>query len=500
MKKVFFTEERFGIAGFHFTRLEIPCFSYNFATQIFVALIDVTSTIAAISTPPGTGGIAVIRLSGAQALAIADRLFTSPSGKKLAGQKAGTVHFGSIVHRGEAVDEALAAVFRAPASYTGEDTVEISCHGSTYIQQKIAQAMVDCGAQPAQPGEFTMRAFLNGKLDLAQAEAVGDLIASGTQAMHRVAMQQMRGGYSAKIKALREKLLHFASMLELELDFADEDVELAGRDELASFLQSILRATSKLADSFAVGNAIKKGIPVVIAGSPNVGKSALLNALLNDEKALVSDVAGTTRDAIEDCVTLGGVLFRFIDTAGIRSGAGRMEQLGIERSYQKLGQAQIVLATLDATRTAAELKSSLLLLLQKVDSKKPLIALLNKADMLGCAELTEKVELLQPLAKVLAISAKSGEGIAALEEQLAQLAAIPDNLDAGIVSNLRHYEALSSARQALTRALEGLSGKLGEELIAFEIREAAQRLASITGAIAGTDILDNIFKNFCIGK
>ncbi|MDR1343410.1 MAG: tRNA uridine-5-carboxymethylaminomethyl(34) synthesis GTPase MnmE [Prevotellaceae bacterium] len=459
-----------------------------------------TSTIAAISTPPGTGGIAAIRLSGAQALAIADRIFTSPSGKRLAEQKAGTVHFGSIAHSGEAIDEALVSVFRAPASYTGEDTVEISCHGSTYIQQKIMQALIDAGAQSAQPGEFTMRAFLNGKIDLSQAEAVGDLIASGTRAMHRVAMQQMRGGYSAEIKALREKLLHFASMLELELDFADEDVDFADRDELTALLKDILRATAKLTDSFAVGNAIKKGIPVVIAGSPNVGKSTLLNALLNEERALVSSEAGTTRDAIEDCVTLGGVLFRFIDTAGIRSGAGYVEQLGIDRSYQKLEQAQIVLAVLDATLSAAELRSNLLALLQKVDGKKTTIALLNKADKVDSAELAEKESALQPLCRALTISAKTRAGMATLEEQLVQLAALPDNLDVGIVSNLRHYEALASAQQALTRALEGLDGKLGEELIAFEIREAAQRLGSITGAIADTDILDNIFKNFCIGK
>jgi tRNA modification GTPase len=463
-------------------------------------LIDLTSTIAAISTPSGTGGVAVIRLSGAQALAIADKLFTSPSAKKLSKQKAGTVHFGSIAHHGEAIDEALVAVFRAPASYTGEDTVEISCHGSPYIQQQIVQALVGCGAQLAQPGEFTMRAFLNGKIDLAQAEAVGDLIASETRAMHRVAMQQMRGGYSAEVRALREKLLHFASMLELELDFADEDVNFADRKELRSLLQDMLQAIAKLTDSFAVGNAIKKGIAVVIVGSPNVGKSTLLNALLNDDKALVSDVAGTTRDAIEDSVTLGGVMFRFIDTAGIRSGAERVEQLGIERTYQKLGQAQIVLLTLDATLSAADLQSVLLHFRQKITEKQSLIALLNKADKVAEAELAEKLALLQPSCKVLALSAKNRTGIAALERELLHLAAIPDNLDVSIVSNLRHYEAFVGARQALERALNGLNSGLSEELIAFEIREATQRLADVTGEIADTDILHHIFKNFCIGK
>jgi tRNA modification GTPase len=463
-------------------------------------LIDPTSTIAAIATPPGTGGIAVIRLSGAQALAVADRIFTSPTGKKLAEQKTGTVHFGAIAYDGEAIDEALAAVFRAPASYTGEDTVEISCHGSTYVQQQVLRALVGCGAQPAQPGEFTMRAFLNGKIDLAQAEAVGDLIASETRAMHRVAMQQMRGGYSAEVRALRQQLLHFASMLELELDFADEDVSFADREELKTLLQNILHAIAKLTDSFAAGNAIKKGIPVVIVGSPNVGKSTLLNALLNDEKALVSDLAGTTRDAIEDSVTIGGVLFRFIDTAGIRSGAEQVERLGIERSYQKLRQAQIVLLTLDATLAADNLQRTLRHFLQKVAREQPLIALLNKADRVSAAELAEKLALLPPSCTPLALSAKNRTGLAALEQELLRLAAIPDSLDGSIVSNLRHYEALAGARQALERALSGLNSGLSEELIAFEIREATQRLACITGEIADADILNNIFRNFCIGK
>ena len=463
-------------------------------------MIDLTSTIAAIATPPGTGGIAVIRLSGAQALALADKIFASPSGKKLAEQKAGTVHFGAIARGGETIDEALATVFRAPASYTGEDTVEISCHGSAYVQQQALRALVDCGAQPAQPGEFTMRAFLNGKIDLAQAEAVGDLIAAETRTMHRIAMQQMRGGYSAEVKALREKLLHFASMLELELDFADEDVTFANREELQALLQDVMQAISKLTASFAAGNAIKKGISVVIVGSPNVGKSTLLNALLNDDKALVSDVAGTTRDAIEDSVTLGGALFRFIDTAGIRSGAERVEQLGIERTYQKLEQAQIVLPVLDATLAAAELQHTLRFFLQKVGKEQSLVALLNKADRVSAAELAEKVALLQPLCKLLALSAKNRTGMAALEQELLRLAAIPDNLDGSIVSNLRHYEAFVGAQQALARALSGLNSRLSEELIAFEIREATQRLAEVTGEIADADILNHIFRNFCIGK
>jgi tRNA modification GTPase len=463
--------------------------------------VDVSSTIAAISTPAGAGGIAVVRVSGAQAIAVADQIFSSHSGKTLAQQPSATLRYGKIAHRGELLDEALVSVFRAPASYTGEDLVEISCHGSPYIQQQVVQALIACGARLAQAGEFTMRAFLNGKIDLAQAEAVGDLIASQSRAMHRVAMQQMRGGYSDSIKSLREKLLHFASMLELELDFGEEDVELANRDELKNLLRNMLQSVSTLTRSFELGNAIKNGVHVAIAGSPNVGKSTLLNALLRDERALVSDVAGTTRDAIEDCTTIGGVLFRFIDTAGIRHSADHVEQLGIARSYQKLQQAQVVLLVLDATWPEDALQADLAMLLQSFDATaKHVLVLLNKSDCVRSDALQAKLRLASPQHEALPISAKTGDGIAALEQALLRLVALPDVADASIVSNLRHYEALTSAQQSLERAQDCLAEGRSEDLTAFEIREAATSLAAIVGEIGDAEILDNIFSRFCIGK
>jgi len=453
-------------------------------------MIDLTSTIAAISTPAGAGGIAVVRVSGRQVFEICDKIFVSPAGKKLSEQKTATAHVGKIVVEGSVVDEVIATVFRAPRSFTGEDTVEIACHGSTYIQQQILQALIGCGASMAQSGEFTMRAFLNGKMDLAQAEAVADLIASSTRAMHRVAMQQMRGGYSDDIRSLRGKLLHFASMLELELDFSDEDVEFANRSELKKLLQEIISVIEKLTASFAVGNAIKRGVPVAIVGAPNVGKSTLLNALLNDEKALVSDVAGTTRDAIEDTATLGGVLFRFIDTAGIRHSTDHVEQLGIERTFEKIGKASIIILLLDATRP--ETFESVAVIQSLLTAEQKLIVAVNKMDY---------CQLPLPTASYLPLSAKNKTGLHELEQMLLRLAAIPDSLDSdSIVSNARHYEAFVHAHQSLARALEGVEAKLSEELVAFEIREAAQHLSSIVGDISDSDILGNIFEKFCIGK
>ncbi len=459
-------------------------------------MIDLTSTIAAVSTPAGVGGIAVVRVSGAQALPVCDRLFVSPSGKKLAEQKANTAHFGKIAFEDAVLDEVVVTVFRAPRSFTGEDTVEISCHGSTYIQQQILQALISSGAHMAQPGEFTLRAFLNGKMDLAQAEAVADLIASSTRAMHRVALQQMRGGYSDEIRALRDKLLHFASLLELELDFSDEDVEFANRDQLKNLLHEILRVIEKLTASFSVGNAIKKGVPVAIVGSPNVGKSTLLNALLNDEKALVSDVAGTTRDAIEDTITLGGVLFRFIDTAGVRHSTDFVENLGIERTYDKMGKASIVILLLDATRP--ETLESVERIQPRLSPEQKLIVAVNKVDSPSIQQFNNST--IQQLS-YLSLSAKNKTGLHELEQRLLELAAIPSNpVSDSIVSNVRHYEAFTHAQRALSQALNGLSIGLTEELIAFEIREAIQHLSSIIGDISDNDILGNIFEKFCIGK
>lgn len=439
------------------------------------------------------GGIAVIRASGKQAFDICDKIFVSSSRKKLFGQKTATAHFGKIVFENNVVDEVIATVFHAPHSFTGENTVEISCHGSTYIQQQILQALIHSGASMAQPGEFTMRAFLNGKIDLAQAEAVGDLIASSTRSMHSVAMQQMRGGYSNDIRSLRDKLLHFVSMIELELDFTDEDVEFADRDELKKLLQEIITLIAKLTDSFSVGNAIKRGVPVAIVGAPNVGKSTLLNALLNDEKALVSDIEGTTRDAIEDTITLGGALFRFIDTAGIRHSTDYVENLGIERTYEKMAKAAIVILLLDATRHET-LKSVEEIQLQLTPEQKLIIAV-NKVD--NPSTLSSQFSTLNHIA----LSAKNKTGLQELEQTLLKHAAIPDNLERNsVVSNARHYEAFIHAQQALIRALEGLGSNLSEELIAFEIREAIQHLSSIMGDISDNDILGNIFEKFCIGK
>ncbi|MDR2938376.1 MAG: tRNA uridine-5-carboxymethylaminomethyl(34) synthesis GTPase MnmE [Prevotellaceae bacterium] len=470
-------------------------------------MIDLSSTIAAISTPAGVGGIAVVRISGAQAFDVCDKIFASPTGKKLSEQKTATAHFGKIIFENTTIDEVLATVFRAPHSFTGEDTVEISCHGSTYIQQQILQALMGSGASMAQPGEFTMRAFLNGKMDLAQAEAVADLIASSTRAMHRVAMQQMRGGYSNDIRALRDKLLHFASMLELELDFTDEDVEFANRDELKNLLREILRVIEKLTASFSVGNAIKKGVPVAIVGAPNVGKSTLLNALLNDEKAIVSDIEGTTRDAIEDTITLGGVLFRFIDTAGIRHSTDVVENLGIERTFEKMSKAAIVILLLDATRP--ETFGSLEKIQAQLSAEQQLVVVVNKSDALnnschcGLDPQSPDFEIAGQARNDsgIKLSAKNKTGLQELEQKLLECASIPNSLGSdSIVSNARHYEAFSHAQQSIERALEGLNTGLSEELVAFEIREATRLLGSIVGDISDNDILGNIFEKFCVGK
>ncbi|GHU95578.1 tRNA modification GTPase MnmE [Bacteroidia bacterium] len=464
-------------------------------------------TIAAISTPVGVGATATIRVSGSAALGIVDSIFVSPRGKKLSQQKPNTIHFGKIVHRGQTLDEVLAAVFEAPHSYTGEDVAEIYCHGSVYIQQQILQALIDCGATMARAGEFTLRAFLNKKIDLVQAEAVGDLIAARTPVMHQMAMQQMRGGYSLKIKNLREQLLNFLSLLELELDFAEEDVEFANRFKFNDLATEILSVIDPLIQSFATGNAIKNGIPVVIAGAPNVGKSTLLNALLNDEKALVSPIPGTTRDAIEDTVTLGGTLFRFIDTAGLHAATDTVEQLGIERSYQKIEQASIILLVATSEPTLNSQFSTLNSQFSTLNSQlnKKYIVLLNKIDTLNEEEILVAVKSLQNVINqqvtVIPVSGKTRQGLETLQQTLVQLAALPQNADSDcIVSNARHYEAFVHAQQSLQRAQIAVNQQVSTELIAFEIREAIAHLSSIVGEITDADVLNNIFGKFCIGK
>ena len=462
----------------------------------------VSSTIAAISTPAGTGGIAVIRLSGPRAIPLTDRIFQAPAkGKKLIGQAANTLHFGSIYKGKELLDEVVVGLFRAPHSYTGEDVVEISCHGSLFVQQQILQLLLDEGAELAQPGEFTQRAFLNGKMDLSQAEAVADLIASGNSAAHRVALNQMRGGFSAEISLLRDQLLHFTSLVELELDFSEEDVEFADRTLLIELSRKIETLIRKLTESFKLGNALKNGIPVAIVGETNVGKSTLLNALLNEEKAIVSDIHGTTRDVIEDVVNLNGVLFRFFDTAGLRHTTDTIENLGIERSYRKLEQASIVLLVLDLTSTTDTLLTRIEKIRKKITDQQ-LILVANKSDLVS--EEVRKNLAAIPLKKnesLVFISAKSKANLTGLIQQMQALLSIEKvNPEDVIVTNLRHYEALTKALEAIERVITGLQSNISGEFLSQDIRECLYYLGAITGQITTDEVLGNIFKHFCIGK
>jgi len=460
------------------------------------------STICAISTPAGTGGIAVIRLSGDMAIPLVDKVYRSPvKEKKLIDQAANTLHFGTLFKGNELLDEVVVSLFRKPHSYTGEDVVEISCHGSTYVQQQILQLMIDSGAELAQPGEFTQRAFLNGKMDLSQAEAVADLIASGNSAAHRVALNQMRGGFSAEISQLRDQLLHFTTLIELELDFSEEDVEFADRTLLIGLSRKIDTLLRKLIDSFRLGNAIKNGIPVAIVGETNVGKSTLLNALLNEEKAIVSEIHGTTRDVIEDTVNLDGVLFRFFDTAGLRNTTDTIENLGIERSYRKLGQATIVLLVLDLT-SAAETNLRRIREIRKKIVNQHLILVANKSDLVSEGVRSELASLtLKKNESLVFIAAKAKENLTGLIRLMKDTVALdkvqPEDV---IVTNIRHYEALTRALEAIDRTIEGLQTNLSGEFLSQDIRECLHYLGAITGQITTDEVLGNIFKHFCIGK
>ena len=460
-----------------------------------------TDIITAISTPPGMGAIAVIRLSGEGCIALVDKIFKSPAGKKLSAQKPNTVHFGQIVYLNEVVDEVLVTLFRAPHSFTGEESVEISCHGSVYIQQKIVEALLTHGARLADAGEFTRRAFKNGKFDLSQAEAVADLIASSSRAAHKVALNQMRGGFADKLAELRDKLLQFVSLIELELDFSEEDVEFANRETLYELTEEIETKIDKLAGSFQLGNAIKNGIPVAIIGETNAGKSTLLNLLLNEEKAIVSDIHGTTRDVIEDTVNIGGVTFRFIDTAGIRHTTDTIENLGIERTYRKIEQATIVLWMIDLTTPVEKITSLAASIVPKLEDKH-VVLLFNKSDLLSDAELAEKRAILPNLkAERLFISAKKQQNTDELVQLLLKAAHIPQIGEGDVVvTNLRHYEALTRALDAIRRAKEGLQTGLTGDFISQDIRECMFYLGEITGQISTDEILGNIFSRFCIGK
>ncbi len=461
------------------------------------------STIAAISTAPGVGGIAVIRISGSEAISLCQQLF-QPKSKSIRfeEQAANTVIFGSVVDdNGETIDDVLVSLFRAPHSFTGEDVVEISCHGSVFIQQQILHLLIERGCRLAMPGEFTQRAFLNGKMDLAQAEAVADLIASDSAAAHRMAMNQMRGGFSNELTNLRTQLLDFVSLVELELDFSEEDVEFADRSRLKELAHEIETHISTLADSFRVGNALKNGIPVALVGETNVGKSTLLNLLLKEEKAIVSDIHGTTRDTIEDIVNVHGISFRFIDTAGIRKTNDTIETIGIERTFKKIEQASIVLWILDCTQLSEHIEWLTEKIQKKAEGKK-VIMIFNKIDKITPEEREVLTQLFNQFdCERIFISAKNRINIKELEEALVRASQIPE-IHPGdvVVSNIRHYEALRLALLAIQRVITSMESGLSGDFLSQDIRECMFYLGEITGQISNDEILGNIFGKFCIGK
>jgi tRNA modification GTPase len=461
-------------------------------------------TIVALASGVGAGAIAVIRISGPNAIAIANTVFLPKKKKDLLQQKSHSLHLGHILDGDKILDEVLLSIFKGTNSYTGENTIEISCHGSKFIQQQIIQLLLRKGCRMANAGEFTLRAFLNGKIDLSQAEAVADLIASDNEASHQIAMQQMRGGFSNELKILRQELLNFASLIELELDFAEEDVAFADRTEFEKLLEKISLVLKRLIDSFAVGNVIKNGIPVAIVGEPNVGKSTLLNALLNEERAIVSDVAGTTRDTIEDELVIDGIGFRFIDTAGIRETQDVVESIGIKKTFEKIEQAQVVILLLDAK----ELQVSGLKFqveIEKIKNKfpqKPLVVILNKVDLLYANEIDAiRLELETLNLKLETISAKNKTGIDQLKAQLLSFVntgALRNNET--IVTNTRHYDSLLKALEEIQKVQFGLQDNLPSDLMAIDIKQALYHFGMITGEVTNDELLGNIFENFCIGK
>ncbi|TJZ63172.1 tRNA uridine-5-carboxymethylaminomethyl(34) synthesis GTPase MnmE [Sphingobacterium olei] len=449
-------------------------------------------TIVALATSSGSNGaIAVIRVSGSEAIHITNSIF---KGKDLTKQVSHTIHFGTIREGDDIIDEVLVSLFVGPNSYTKENSVEISTHNSKYIIERVINLLIKNGARAAKAGEFTLRAFLNGGLDLSQAEAVADLIASNSAASHQIAMQQMRGGFSNQLKKLREDLVHFASLIELELDFSEEDVEFVNRDQLTNLIQQIYTVINKLVSSFEQGNVLKNGVPVVIAGKPNVGKSTLLNALLNEERAIVSDIAGTTRDTIEDEINIHGVAFRFIDTAGIRETLDIIEAKGVERTREKMKQARLIIYLFDPTQdhiTDVETQ------VEEVKSLGiPFVTIINKADLLSESQKTE-FDVLNPLF----ISAKEQQGIEILKGELLNQVNLSNiNTDDVMVTNIRHVDALQKTQRALEKVLYGIDNPVTSDFLAMDIRQALYHLGEITGTVTTDDLLDNIFSKFCIGK
>ena len=442
------------------------------------------STIVALSTPPGMSAIALIRLSGEQALAITNKVFD----KEISNAKGYSVHYGSIKNGEKAIDDVIVTIFKGPKSFTGENSVEIACHGSTFIQQSIIELLLQNGATMAQAGEFSKRAFFNGKMDLSQTEAIADLIHSTSAAAHQVAMNQMRGGFSNDLKVLRAKLIHFASMIELELDFSEEDVEFADRTELHKLVSEVIEHVNKLAQSFKLGNAIKNGVQTVIVGRPNAGKSTLLNGLLNEERAIVSDIPGTTRDTLEESLTINGLEFKLIDTAGIREAQDTIEKLGIERTFEKINQSAIVVYLYDVTETTIKEVEKDLATLNK---NAAIVIIANKAD-LSQTNVIENAILISALKKEGIEEVKTALYTTVVEEGF--------NLESTIVTNARHYESLIRTNEDLQKVIDGIDSGLSGDFVAMDIRQALHHLGTITGEISTDELLGNIFANFCIGK
>ncbi len=464
--------------------------------------------ICALATPAG-GAIGIIRLSGSEAIRLTDKVFVSVSGKQLSAAKPNTLHYGEIKDKdGHTIDDVLVSVFRAPHSYTGEDSTEISCHGSRYILQQVLQRLIEVGCRQAEPGEYTRRAYMNGKMDLSQAEAVADLIASTNKATHQMALSQLKGHFSSELTVLREKLLKMTSLLELELDFSDhEELEFADRSELRALAAEIEKKITTLAHSFETGNALKQGVPVAIVGKTNVGKSTLLNRLLHEEKAIVSNIHGTTRDVIEDTTLIDGITFRFIDTAGIRKTDDVVENIGIERTYQKMEEAKIVIWLLDAQPTEAEIED-----MKEKNLGKKLLMVFNKIDEISFdkamlssdenSQTSSSVSLSDENVSILNISARTGENVSDLEQALVRAADIPEITENDvIVTSARHYEALLRADESLSRVLESMDMGMSGDIIAEDLKMVLEELGEITGGqISSQETLNNIFKHFCIGK